>query len=290
MNTNTTLPPLGLASPSCSLPFFDAAGVTIYKGNALAVLMSLPSESVDCIITDPPYSSGGMYRGDRAASTTAKYVQSGQVLQHGDFAGDNRDQRAYLAWCSLWLAECLRITKPGGVCALFTDWRQLPVTTDALQSGGYIWRGIGAWDKTEAARPMKGRYRNQCEYLVWGSRGGMPDSGPCLPGVWRVTVGGSEKHHIAGKPEKLMQMLVEICPPGGTVLDPFCGSGTTLKAAKESGRKAIGIEIADQWCDVSQNRVRQDVLFGVSEENDLALAQQGMVRRVDEEREGSSHE
>jgi len=261
MNTPLTPPPSGLASPSCSLPFLDSAGVTIYKGNALAVLMDLPSESVDCVITDPPYSSGGMYRGDRAASTIAKYVQSGQVLQHGDFAGDNRDQRAYLSWCSLWLAECLRITKPGGVCALFTDWRQLPVTTDALQAGGYIWRGIGAWDKTEAARPMKGRFRNQCEYLVWGSRGGMSNEGPCLPGVWRVTVGGSEKHHIAGKPEKLMQMLVEICPAGGTVLDPFCGSGTTLKAAKETGRRAIGIEIADQWCDVAQDRVAQDVLF-----------------------------
>ena len=83
-----------------------------------------------------------------------------------------------------------------------------------------------------------------------------------------MTVGGSEKHHIAGKPEKLMQMLVEICPPGGTVLDPFCGSGTTLKAAKETGRKAIGIEIADQWVDVSQDRVRQDVLFApIQEEN-----------------------
>jgi site-specific DNA-methyltransferase (adenine-specific) len=241
-------------------PYHEEAAVTIYHGDAMAVLRELPSESVDCIITDPPYSSGGMYRGDRAASTTAKYVQSGQVLQHGDFAGDNRDQRAYLAWCSLWLAECLRIAKPGAVCALFTDWRQLPITTDALQAGGFIWRGIGAWDKTEAARPMKGRYRNQCEYLVWGSRGGMADAGPCLPGVWRVTVGGSEKHHIAGKPEKLMQMLVEICPPGGTVLDPFCGSGTTLKAAKQTGRRAVGIEIGEQWATVARDRLSQDVL------------------------------
>jgi site-specific DNA-methyltransferase (adenine-specific) len=236
----STSPLFGLA------PYHEEAAVTIYHGDALAVLRELPSESVDCIITDPPYSSGGMYRGDRAASTTAKYVQSGQVLQHGDFAGDNRDQRAYLAWCSLWLAECLRIAKPGAVCALFTDWRQLPITTDALQAGGFIWRGIGAWDKTEAARPMKGRYRNQCEYLVWGSRGGMADAGPCLPGVWRVTVGGSEKHHIAGKPEKLMQMLVEICPPGGT--------------AKETGRRAVGIEIGEQWATVARDRLSQDVL------------------------------
>lgn len=128
-------------------PFYDSAGVTIYKGNALAILMQLPSESVDCVITDPPYSSGGAFRGDRMGSTSTKYVQSGQVLQHGDFAGDNRDQRAYLQWCALWLAECLRITKPGGVCALFTDWRQLPITTDALQAGG------GGGFETVASKP-----------------------------------------------------------------------------------------------------------------------------------------
>ena len=123
-----------------------------------------------------------------------------------------------------------------------------------------MWRGLGAWDKTEAARPMKGRFRNQCEYLVWGSRGAMVDEGPCLPGVWRVTVGGSEKHHIAGKPDKLMQSLVQICKPGGVVLDCFCGSGTTLKAAKESGRRAIGIEIEAKWCGVAAERCKQGVL------------------------------
>lgn len=242
-------------------PIYAAAGVTIYHGNCYPILMELPSESVDCTIADPPYSSGGMFRGDRAGSTTTKYVQSGQATQHGDFAGDNRDQRAYLAWCALWLAEVFRMTKPGGTCCLFTDWRQLPVTTDALQAGGFIWRGIAVWNKTEAARPMKGRYRNQCEYIVWGSRGEMPIEGKCLPGVFTHSVMGSEKHHIAGKPDKLLQQLVEICPEGGTLLDPFCGSGSGLKAAKEIGRNVVGIEIERLWCDKSIERCRQDVLF-----------------------------
>ena len=52
-----------------------------------------------------------------------------------DFTGDDRDQRAYGYWCALWLAECLRVTKPGGACLMFTDWRQLPATRDAIQAG-----------------------------------------------------------------------------------------------------------------------------------------------------------
>jgi len=239
---------------------FSDSSVTLYRGNCLELLPSIADQSVDAVITDPPYSSGGQYRGDRMQSTSAKYVQSGQMLQQGDFSGDNRDQRAYGHWCALWLGECLRVTKPGGVCCLFTDWRQLPTTTDALQAGGWIWRGVAAWDKTEAARPMKGRFRNQCEFVVWGSRGPMADAGPCLPGVWRVTVGGSEKFHIAGKPEPLMNAIVQICPAGGTVLDPFAGSGSTLKACKVTGRKAIGIEIEEKWCETTKNRLAQDAL------------------------------
>lgn len=257
-------------------PYYQAAGVTIYHGNCLPILMQLPSESIDCTITDPPYSSGGMFRGDRSGSTTQKYVNGGQKLQHGDFSGDSRDQRGYQRWCALWLSEVHRMTKPGGICALFTDWRQLPVTTDALQAGGFIWRGIVPWDKTEAARPRKGVWRNQCEYLIWGSRGALDDQGECLPGVFRpgaieeedelpglykFSVAGSEKHHIAGKPDKLLQELVKVCRPGGTLLDCFCGSGSGLKAAKEIGRNVIGIEIEQNWCAKSVERCQQDVLF-----------------------------
>jgi site-specific DNA-methyltransferase (adenine-specific) len=88
----------------------------------------------------------------------------------------------------------------------------------------------------------------------------MADEGPCLPGVWRVTVGGSEKFHIAGKPEPLMNAIVRICPAGGTVLDPFAGSGSTLKACKLTGRKAIGIEIEETWCETTKARLAQDAL------------------------------
>lgn len=242
-------------------PYFERDGITIYHGDSLRILAELPAGSADCLITDPPYSSGGAFRGDRMASTTTKYVQTGQLEKSPDFSGDNRDQRAYLAWCQLWLSESMRVLKQGAPACLFTDWRQLPVTTDALQCGGFVWRGIAAWDKTEAARPVRGRFRNQCEYLVWGSSGPMREDGPCLPGVWRVSVASSEKYHIAGKPEGLMAQVVVICPDGGTILDPFCGSGTTLRAALDNGRKAIGIEIEERWCEVAAKRLAQGVLF-----------------------------
>lgn len=93
----------------------------VLRGEALSVLSCLPDECVDALITDPPYSSGGATRGDRMASTTTKYVTSGQTLVRPDFLGDNRDQRSFMAWCTLWLAEALRVCRSGAPACVFSD-------------------------------------------------------------------------------------------------------------------------------------------------------------------------
>ncbi len=166
--------------------------------NCLARLRDMPDACVDAVITDAPYSSGGFTRGDRMAAPSAKYEQSGQKLERVDFAGDNRDQRSFGYWCALWLAECLRIARPGSPICLFTDWRQLPTTTDALQAGGWVWRGILPWDKTEGARPMRGRFTAQCEYVVWGSAARSAVMAPSRPIAvshqWRATSQATTRH------------------------------------------------------------------------------------------------
>jgi site-specific DNA-methyltransferase (adenine-specific) len=233
----------------------------IIHGEALAVLRMLPSDSVDAVITDPPYSSGGQFRGDRMANTNDKYVQVGTQIDRPDFDGDNRDQRAYAYWSTLWLSECLRIAKPGSPVCLFTDWRQLPTTTDMLQSGGWIWRGIAPWDKTEGCRPTMGRFASQCEYVVWGSRGPMSERTEvgCLPGVFRCYLKQSDKHHVTGKPTEVMRAVNRICVPGGVILDPFCGSGTTGVAAVRDGYGFIGIEQKRAYADISRERINNAV-------------------------------
>lgn len=229
----------------------------LHRGDALAVLRDLPDASVDALVTDPPYSSGGFTRGDRMGDTVSKYVQSDSGNRSlGDFAGDNRDQRAYGYWCALWLGEALRVVKSGGTCVLFTDWRQLPATTDALQAGGWIWRGLVPWAKT-SYRPQAGRFAAQCEYVVWGSAGPMPVdySETCLPGFFQAKA-PREREHITQKPLDVMRSLVKIAPAGGTVLDPFMGSGTTGVAAVLEGREFVGVEITEHHFGTAEARIR----------------------------------
>lgn len=229
----------------------------LIHGDALTVLPTLPANSFDALITDPPYASGGVHASARQRSPNEKYMQSSGPYLHADFPSDERDQRSHLAWMQLWLAQCNRVLRDGAPVLLFTDWRQLPLTTDALQCAGFTWRGVAVWDKTGGVRPQRGRFSNQAEYVVWGSKGGMPlgRAAPTLPGVFREAVRKSDKHHLTGKPTDLMRQLVRICEQGGRILDPFAGSGTTLVAADAEGYDWTGIEMTGHYFDVARSRL-----------------------------------
>ena len=226
----------------------------LLQGDALKLLPTLESGSFDALITDPPYASGGVHAAQRQRAPSEKYLNNDL---HAEFVGDERDQRSHLRWMVLWLSECSRLLKEGAPVCLFTDWRQLPLTTDALQAAGFTWRGIAVWDKTEGVRPQLGRFRNQAEYVVWGSKGAMPLSrkAPVLPGVIKAKVRRDDKLHLTGKPTDLMRQVVRICEEGGRILDPFAGSGTTLVAAQLEGYEWIGCELTQHYADVTRNRL-----------------------------------
>lgn len=217
---------------------------TVHLGEALAWLRTLNTASADAVVTDPPYSSGGMVRGDRAGTTTKiKYTSGKANSEYADFSGDNRDQRGWGYWMTLWLTEALRVTKPGGALVMFCDWRQLPTATDVIQSGGWVWRDLVPWIKPDS-RPQLGRFTQNAEFIAWGSNGSMSIEGDCLPGYYlaRAPRANEGRQHITQKPVNVLRSLVRIAPIGGLVIDPFTGSGTTGVACVHEGRRFAGSE------------------------------------------------
>lgn len=239
-------------------PFFERNGIVLYHGDCHEVMPTLKKASFDLLITDPPYCSGGATSAAKTSDPIAKYCHNNKSLGRPTFTGDAKDQRAFVAWCIFWLSQARQLVKDGGYGVVFTDWRQLPCTTDAFQGADFIWRGVMAWDKGGGSRsPHKGYARHQCEYLVWGTNGKCrprEDAGP-FPGCYRETVKQNDKHHITGKPTPLMAKLVEFCPVGGRVLDCFAGSGTTLVACAETGREAVGVEREEANCEIAVKRL-----------------------------------
>ncbi len=231
---------------------------TLHHGDALAILPTLTPGQVDLVLADPPYNSGGRTQSDRVSTTARnKYVSGDAKHDLADFAGDNRDQRAYTAWLGLLLSHCLTASRPGASLLVFCDWRQLAATSDALQIGGWLWRGVIPWHKP-IHRPRRGGFAASCEYLLWGSNGGIDATrNPvCLPGLYSASQPrGTARLHITQKPVELLTDLLAVCPPGGLVLDPFAGSGSTGVAALATGRPFIGVEYTAHYAAIARERL-----------------------------------
>ena len=113
-------------------PFFQDESNAVYHGNALTILPCLPFESVDAVITDPPYCSGAVTLSGKQADPVVKYQKTGTKKGYPSMLGDAKDQRSFTWWMTQWLCECWRIARDGAPLLVFTDWRQLPSVTDAV--------------------------------------------------------------------------------------------------------------------------------------------------------------
>lgn len=239
--------------------------VEIQHGDSLRLLHEMPDVAVDAVVTDPPYSSGGLHRADRNRPALEKYPTSDSGIRQRlpGFHGDNRSERGLLLWSSLWLAEAWRVTRPGGAIAMFCDWRSLPTFSDALQAGGWVWRGVGVWTKPMSkSRPTLGGLWNDSEFILWGSRDART-SGECLPGTWTVAAPSSQsRQHPTEKPQAILQDLVRLAPEGGLVLDPFAGSGSTGIAAAIQNRSALLFEISRDYAELARLRLAALDSFG----------------------------
>ncbi len=232
----------------------------ILEGDALSVLLQFNKDTFDAVITDPPYSSGGATLSAKTQATSHKYTSTKGDCPYPDFEGDAKDQRSWTHWCAEWLLLARKASKPGAPVCVFCDWRQLPSLTDALQWAGWIWRGVAVWDKVNS-RPQKGRFRQQAEFIVWGSNGDMPvtRNAPVIKGVLSM-LPPQKRTHQTEKPLGLMREIVRICEPGGMILDPFAGSGTTVLAALLEGYDAVGIELSQVIAALAQERIKSHIM------------------------------
>lgn len=252
-----------MQTTQCTNTWNDANNrITLHHGTAMSLMSSLKENSIDAVIADPPYGSGGTNNSSRKKTTSEKYQNSDTKKTYPDFHGDCRDQRAHEKWMIIWLEEARRVTRDGGYLMCFTDWRMLASTTDAAQVAGWTYSGIVVWDKTEQCRPQMGKFRNQCEYVVicvkgTGGRSKLEKPHVTPAGCVRLPIKSREKFHLTGKPIPLMNHLMTVLKADSLILDPFAGSSSTLIAAHNAGHRSVGSEITKEYFDISVERLIQ---------------------------------
>lgn len=221
------------------------------RGDALAVLRDLPDASVDAVITDPPYSSGG--RRENARSIRTSMVR--RVEDDLWIAGDAMSTTGFVWTMRVLAMEARRVLTPGGHFLAFIDWRMYPNLVGAIESADLRQHPTIVWDKTQFG--MGAVFRNQHEWIVHFTVG--PAAEPArrdMPNVLRHQP-VRDGEHPTQKPVALMRDLVSVvCRRGGTVLDPFAGAGTTGIAAVIEGRDFIGVELTEHYHRVAEDRIR----------------------------------
>lgn len=235
-------------------PYYEQDGIVIYHGDALTVVASLSSESVGAVFTDPPYSSGA-----RNAATLRARGSMRRNAEADDswICGDNLTAHGFSMLVRLFGVETLRVVARNGHLFSFIDWRQLPVLQGAIEAAGWSPRALLVWDKIHYG--MGNGFRQQAEFILHASKGTADNFlRHDLGTVFRSRRQSDEIGHPTVKPLGIVEQCLSAVP--GSVLDPFMGSGTTLIAAKNIGRKAIGVEIEEHYCEIAAKRLSQGAL------------------------------
>ena len=235
-------------------PYYERDGITIYHGDCRDILPTL--EAVDLVLTDPPYI--GLKGGYSFRQCGGVAPRRNESLSVGD------PWEASLDWAD----EVIRVARLGVM--VFTSYHSLPEVAWAFRTLRRA--ALITWHTRNAPCPGKNVPRFTEQYIwCFAKRPGLSWDAfsSTLIDVPKLSTGAfvSEERftddegralHPTQKPEAVMRQLLVV--GGDTVLDPFMGSGTTLRAAKDLGRRAIGIEIEEKYCEIAVKRLAQEVL------------------------------
>lgn len=214
---------------SLPTPYYDEDGITIYHGDCREILPHLPK--VDLVLTDPPYGINENHRKNNSRQSLAA------PIDYGVFEWDRKP-------CD---DDTLRLVLGGADRAIVWGGNYF---TRVLHPGpGWL-----VWDKMNS-----GDFAD-CE-LAWTN---LKQAVRLYRHMWNGMLRDSEREtqrvHPTQKPIALMKWCLSFALDAQAILDPFMGSGTTLRAAKDLGRKAIGIEIEEKYCEIAVKRLAQGVL------------------------------
>ena len=232
-------------------PYYDEAGITIFHGDCRQVLPQLGK--FDLLLTDPPYVG----------------LTGGLALTSGGVAKEFRKSKTV---GDIWAASLVWLDSIANTginqAIVFTAHNAMQETLERIPGKLCM---IGTWHKPNAHPGIPTAPHYSCEFYVgtkvadgcdWtGIRDHIifsQDFGGCISRGERIRNADGSNAHPTQKPLEVMQYLIP--PKAQVILDPFMGTGTTLVAAKNLGRKATGIELEERYCEIAAKRLAQSVL------------------------------
>jgi DNA modification methylase len=241
-------------------PYYDEDGITIFHADCRDVLPTIGP--VDHVITDPPYSEHVHSKSRRGQSLPDAGEFHACISRARELGFDSISPDLMQTVASAFARLARRWVLVFSDVELTADWRS------SLTNAGLDYVRTGAWVKLNATPQFTGdRPASGFEAVTIVHPSGRKRwNGGGSHALWTEPIvinrgGLTPRLHTTQKPIGLMRRLVEqFTDPGDIVLDAFAGSGTTLRAAKDLGRRAIGIELDERYCEIAARRLQQQVL------------------------------
>lgn len=247
-------------------PYYEHEGITIWHADCRDVLPTLVPGSVDLVLTDPPYGIG--------YASAWRTRMDGAPRQHAPSFGEDEFDAS-------WIPDAYRLLRTDRYWYLFTRWDVIDRWRAALEGVGLRICQRLVWDKCHWKMGDLRHYGSQTEDILL-LRKGIPsmfqDGNGRRGNLFRYSsafLPEGQFDHPTQKPESLVRrFIVDGSKSGQVALDPFMGSGTTLRAAKDLGRRAIGIETVEAYCEIAARRLQQAAM--PLEMQPIAAQQAGM--------------
>lgn len=252
-------------------PYYQDGSCTIYHGDCLEILSEIGDNSIDMIFTDPPYGHNNNNNGDLISRWEAALGCGDYVAERDNIPIANDGIEANEIFKES-LPEWKRILIPGACCCCcccgggpdpqFARWS---LWIDEVLA----FKQMVVWDKGKIG--MGWHYRRSYETVIVSQKSGAAckwyDDTQQIENIIRPGDFGIQKiipskhQHPTEKHPSLAGHFIRLHTlPGELVLDPFSGSGSTLLAAKNLGRRAIGIELEERWCEMAARKLSQETL------------------------------
>ena len=225
---------------------FEDKRYELYQGNSVDILKIIPSESVDLVVTDPPYKviSGGKPNRSKNAPSGILSKNDGKIFTHNDVEIEE------------WLPEVYRVLKDRTHCYIMCNLINLWHYKEVAEQVGFNIHNLLVWKKNNCT-PNKWYMKNQ-EYILFLYKGKAKFFNNCGCKVIHVFDNPKNKVHPTEKPVELMKLYIENSSnENDIVLDPFIGGGGTGIACAISNRRFIGIELDEEYFYIAKNRIEE---------------------------------
>jgi len=259
---------------------YNKDGIKLWQGDSLELLKQIPDNSVDLIVTDPPYNTGMTENNTKKENHKTARFSGNCPTWLGNFFNDRYSKKEYNKLVKTITKEFFRVLKDNKAVYIYINWKQLGKWIYFLEKAGFKVKNTVVWDKVVHGLNYQ-NYAYTHEFIIYAVKGKFEVNNKSIndrnkgyyKDIWhiqRVIDNNTESEHETIKHIEVVRLpILHASNEGDLILDAFLGSGTTAVACKQLNRRCVGIEIVPKYIEIAKKRLEQENIKKYIKQNEV---------------------